>query len=210
MLKPELAAVVGAERFPTEIKTTANLKHPHILPLHDSGKRDEYCAEAHHVPEGVGPDDLAVALEEIAIDDFAERRNAWVVGTYRAYLKALDEMGRVDLRSVPARLADAIDAGALPAALGGAGRLHVYGLLFFGNTVVSRRAIISFQNPGNCVPAIFLDGFQVEGILDHIVHPEDVEAIEAYAGISQIPPRWLGSHSVCGVVVIWTRRGGGG
>jgi hypothetical protein len=80
----------------------------------------------------------------------------------------------------------------------------------FGNTVVSRRAIITFQSPGNCVPAIYLDGMQVEGILDHIVHPDDVEAIEAYAGISQIPSRWLGFHSACGVVVIWTRRGGGG
>ena len=38
VLKPELAAVVGAERFLTEIKTTANLQHPHILPLHDSGE----------------------------------------------------------------------------------------------------------------------------------------------------------------------------
>ena len=38
VLKPKLAAVVGAERFLAEIKTTANLHHPHILPLHDSGK----------------------------------------------------------------------------------------------------------------------------------------------------------------------------
>ena len=29
VLKPELAAVVGAERFLAEIKTTANLTHPH-------------------------------------------------------------------------------------------------------------------------------------------------------------------------------------
>ena len=40
VLKPELAAVVGAERFLAEIKTTANLQHPHILPLHDSGEAD--------------------------------------------------------------------------------------------------------------------------------------------------------------------------
>jgi serine/threonine protein kinase len=38
VLKPELAAVVGAERFLAEIKTTANLHHPNILPLFDSGE----------------------------------------------------------------------------------------------------------------------------------------------------------------------------
>jgi serine/threonine-protein kinase len=37
VLKPELAAVLGAERFLAEIKTTAKLQHPHILALHDSG-----------------------------------------------------------------------------------------------------------------------------------------------------------------------------
>jgi serine/threonine-protein kinase len=42
VLKPELAAVVGAERFLTEIETTANLQHPHILPLHDSGEADGF------------------------------------------------------------------------------------------------------------------------------------------------------------------------
>jgi eukaryotic-like serine/threonine-protein kinase len=40
VLRPELAAVIGAERFLSEIKTTANLQHPHILPLHDSGSID--------------------------------------------------------------------------------------------------------------------------------------------------------------------------
>jgi tRNA A-37 threonylcarbamoyl transferase component Bud32 len=38
VLKPELAAVLGAERFVQEIKTTAALQHPHILPLFDSGQ----------------------------------------------------------------------------------------------------------------------------------------------------------------------------
>ncbi|HEV2291016.1 MAG TPA: protein kinase, partial [Gemmatimonadales bacterium] len=37
VLRPELAAVIGAERFVVEIKTTAQLQHPHILPLFDSG-----------------------------------------------------------------------------------------------------------------------------------------------------------------------------
>jgi serine/threonine protein kinase/Tol biopolymer transport system component len=38
VLRPELAAVMGAERFLSEIRTTANLQHPHILPLFDSGE----------------------------------------------------------------------------------------------------------------------------------------------------------------------------
>lgn len=42
VLRPELAAVVGAERFLAEIETTANLQHPHILPLFDSGEADSF------------------------------------------------------------------------------------------------------------------------------------------------------------------------
>jgi Tol biopolymer transport system component/tRNA A-37 threonylcarbamoyl transferase component Bud32 len=42
VLKPELAAVLGADRFVQEIKTTAALQHPHILPLFDSGTADGF------------------------------------------------------------------------------------------------------------------------------------------------------------------------
>src|SRR4026209_1234337 len=42
VLKPELAAVLGGERFVVEIKTTAALQHPHILPLFDSGTADGF------------------------------------------------------------------------------------------------------------------------------------------------------------------------
>ena len=42
VLKPELAAVLGGERFVQEIKTTASLQHPHILPLFDSGTADGF------------------------------------------------------------------------------------------------------------------------------------------------------------------------
>ena len=42
VLKPELAAVLGAERFVQEITTTAALQHPHILPLFDSGEADGF------------------------------------------------------------------------------------------------------------------------------------------------------------------------
>ncbi|MCG6955798.1 MAG: serine/threonine-protein kinase [Gemmatimonadetes bacterium] len=40
VLRPELGAVLGVERFLSEIKLTANLQHPHLLPLFDSGEAD--------------------------------------------------------------------------------------------------------------------------------------------------------------------------
>src|SRR5215212_11018779 len=38
VLHPDLGAALGSERFLTEIRTTAKLQHPHILPLLDSGE----------------------------------------------------------------------------------------------------------------------------------------------------------------------------
>jgi eukaryotic-like serine/threonine-protein kinase len=43
VLRPELGVMLGADRFLQEIKTTARLQHPHILPLYDSG-----CTAAAH------------------------------------------------------------------------------------------------------------------------------------------------------------------
>ncbi|MFH1766450.1 MAG: serine/threonine-protein kinase [Gemmatimonadota bacterium] len=40
VIRPDLAAAVGADRFLREIEITANLNHPHILPLLDSGAQD--------------------------------------------------------------------------------------------------------------------------------------------------------------------------
>jgi serine/threonine-protein kinase len=42
VLKPELAATLGTERFLREIETAARLNHPHILALHDSGKAGDF------------------------------------------------------------------------------------------------------------------------------------------------------------------------
>src|SRR5438128_2348235 len=40
LLNPELGAVLGVERFLAEIQITANLQHPNLLPLFDSGECD--------------------------------------------------------------------------------------------------------------------------------------------------------------------------
>src|SRR2546425_11093864 len=42
VLRPELAAALGPERFVREIEIAAGLTHPHILPLHDSGEADGF------------------------------------------------------------------------------------------------------------------------------------------------------------------------
>ncbi len=42
VLRPELAAALGPERFLREIKIAARLHHPHILALHDSGEADGF------------------------------------------------------------------------------------------------------------------------------------------------------------------------
>jgi tRNA A-37 threonylcarbamoyl transferase component Bud32/tetratricopeptide (TPR) repeat protein len=42
VLRPDLAEAIGTDRFLREIRTTANLSHPHILPLFDSGEADGF------------------------------------------------------------------------------------------------------------------------------------------------------------------------
>src|SRR5512139_282024 len=42
VLRPELAASLGTERFLREVAIAASLTHPHILPLHDSGAADGF------------------------------------------------------------------------------------------------------------------------------------------------------------------------
>jgi RecB family exonuclease len=80
------------------------------------------------LPEGVTPEGLESALAALQTDEFGERRNAWVGDTYRAFLEALAQRERYDPRSIHAKVAERIEAGGLRSAIGGARRLHVYGL----------------------------------------------------------------------------------
>jgi serine/threonine-protein kinase len=40
VMRPELAATLGAERFLREVESAAQLSHPHFLPVHDSGESE--------------------------------------------------------------------------------------------------------------------------------------------------------------------------
>jgi serine/threonine-protein kinase len=87
VLRPELAAVIGAERFLAEIRTTANLQHPHILPLFDSGQADSFLFYAMPLVEGESlrqrlaregqlsvADAIRIATEVAGALDYAHRR----------------------------------------------------------------------------------------------------------------------------------------
>jgi Tol biopolymer transport system component/tRNA A-37 threonylcarbamoyl transferase component Bud32 len=69
VLRPELAAVIGAERFLAEIKLTANLQHPHILPLFDSGAADSYLFYVMPFVEGETLRDRITREKQLPIAD---------------------------------------------------------------------------------------------------------------------------------------------
>ena len=69
VLRPELAAVIGAERFLAEIRVTANLQHPHILPLHDSGEADGFLFYVMPYVEGESLRDRLTREKQLAVEE---------------------------------------------------------------------------------------------------------------------------------------------
>ncbi len=69
VLRPELAAVIGAERFLSEIKTTAGLQHPHILALHDSGEADGFLFYVMPFIEGESLRDHLTHERQLPVDE---------------------------------------------------------------------------------------------------------------------------------------------
>lgn len=64
-----------------------------------------------------------------------------------------------------------------------------------------------------CPAQVFLDGFLLNRgghspAIDDVVAPGSVEGIEVYGGFSSVPAEFLNPDSQCGVIAIWTRRGG--
>ena len=68
VLKPELAAQVGGGRFLAEIRTTANLQHPHILPLFDSGEADGFLFYVMPFVEGESLRDRLDREKQLPVD----------------------------------------------------------------------------------------------------------------------------------------------
>ncbi len=69
VLRPDLAAVVGAERFLREVKLTARLEHPHILTLIDSGEADGFLYYVMPYIEGESLRERLTREGELPVDE---------------------------------------------------------------------------------------------------------------------------------------------
>jgi serine/threonine-protein kinase len=69
VLRPELAAIIGAERFLKEIEVTANLQHPNILPLYDSGEADTFLYYVMPYVEGESLRDKLSREKQLSIEE---------------------------------------------------------------------------------------------------------------------------------------------
>jgi TolB-like protein/tetratricopeptide (TPR) repeat protein len=86
VLRPELAAVLGAERFLAEIRVTANLQHPNLLPLFDSGQAGRFL---YYVMPYVEGETLRARLErerQLPVDETV--RLVTLLGNALAYAHA--------------------------------------------------------------------------------------------------------------------------
>lgn len=67
----------------------------------------------------------------------------------------------------------------------------------------------TFGGGGSCPPMYFLDGIPMHDAgleIDYLVHPDNIEAIEAYQSRAEIPAQYRDSRASCGLILIWTRR----
>jgi eukaryotic-like serine/threonine-protein kinase len=82
VLRPELSAMVGADRFLREIQVTAQLQHPHILPLYDSGAAAELLYYVMPLIKGESLRDRLTRERQLPVDE--------AVSITRALAGALD------------------------------------------------------------------------------------------------------------------------
>ncbi|HTL04154.1 MAG TPA: protein kinase [Gemmatimonadales bacterium] len=133
VLRPELAAVIGAERFLQEIRVTAGLQHPHILPLHDSGEIEHFLFYVMPYVEGESLRDRLARERQLAIDDAI--RIATQAASALAYAHSRGVIHR-DVKPENILLASGADGAAVVADFGiaravtaaGGGRLTETGL----------------------------------------------------------------------------------
>ena len=75
VLRPEISAEIGAERFLREIKMAASLTHPHILPVYDSGEADGHLFYVMPNMEGRSLRERLDAEKQLPLEDALRLRN---------------------------------------------------------------------------------------------------------------------------------------
>lgn len=128
------------------------------------------------------------------IEAFEDRRRRAIGGQFIT-------QEEIELRN-PSRLTDMLEG--------------VVGFMVQGKEVQSARRTRLHRG---CIPAIYVDGSPVstaalargsEMPVDviNLIPAGDVHGVEIYQGVSQLPGEFSGSNALCGVIAIWTRRGG--
>jgi serine/threonine-protein kinase len=74
VLRPELAALLGTERFLSEIRVTASLQHPHLLPLFDSGEAGGMLFYVMPYVEGNRCANVSSANDNLPVEDAMRSR----------------------------------------------------------------------------------------------------------------------------------------
>lgn len=169
----------------------------------------------HRVQVELSPE--ALAVEGVVVRVEGRRPALEGVGFYERRLRIDgDFLDREELGLESARrVSDALQR------IGGIQRLDASSLT--GNTtrqfVQFRSGTRASQRGSACMPAVYVDGSlarwgevltagEVAGYptLDELVSGADVEAVELYDSSSSIPPEFMGPGTLCGAIVVWTRR----
>jgi serine/threonine-protein kinase len=132
VLRPELSAILGGERFLKEIEVTANLQHPNILPLYDSGEADSFLYYVMPYVEGESLRDRLDREKQLAVEEAIEIARA-VAGALdfahqRGVIHRDIKPENILLQAGQALVADFGIALALSAAAGAGTRLTETGL----------------------------------------------------------------------------------
>ncbi len=86
---------------------------------------------------------------------------------------------------------------------------HVPGIVLAPTTFGDSRASMARSTgPRRCPVQYFVDGQQTIGFNIDDVRPGDVEGLEIYKGASVVPGEYNRGSAMCGVILIWTKRGG--
>ena len=151
---------------------------------------------------------LLAPLEVVARASRLERSHLFEGLDHRRQLGFGSFFTRADIETIrPQRVTDLLQ--------------RIPGVHLSGSGAGHRRIVTMTRTPvgrggGVCPVQIFMDGMLVtragagDVSVDELVTPEVLEGIEVYKGLASVPAEFRNSNSHCGVVALWTRRGGPG